>query len=225
METEELVIQTKKCSNPECGLVKPVSEFGKNKSKYDGLCTYCKICNTKLNKKYRKSYVESKRQKDKLYYEINKESILEYHKKYYKENREAITIINKIYIKSHPEIKSKCSKNYYNTHKGLIAKKQKKYVENNRDSINARQIRYRAENIEKVRSWKKQWIKNNYEKWILEKRQCEYRNRLLLGDRYMRHKLKMNLNFSTNDIKQHPELIKIQRNLTKIQTLCKTLQN
>jgi len=52
METEELFIKTKKCTNPKCGLVKPVSEFYKNIYNSSGFSSQCKICRS-LKKKYR----------------------------------------------------------------------------------------------------------------------------------------------------------------------------
>lgn len=46
----------KKC--PRCGEFKPVSEFGVNRSKKDGLAGYCKSCTHDLYKGYKKTYFE-----------------------------------------------------------------------------------------------------------------------------------------------------------------------
>ena len=47
-------MKTKKCSNPKCQQPeKPISEFGKDKSRKDGLNVYCKDCCKKQQKEFR----------------------------------------------------------------------------------------------------------------------------------------------------------------------------
>ena len=41
---------SKKC--PQCDETKPVSEFSKNKTQYDGLTTYCKVCHSACEKRF-----------------------------------------------------------------------------------------------------------------------------------------------------------------------------
>lgn len=63
-------METKLCT--KCGQVKPVSEFGKNKSKKDGLQSHCKEC-VKIYKK--KHYEENKEQ-----YKIRNQSYREHNR-------------------------------------------------------------------------------------------------------------------------------------------------
>lgn len=46
----------KRC--PHCGQIKSISEFGKNKTRKDGLSGYCKVCNNEVYKVYKKTYFE-----------------------------------------------------------------------------------------------------------------------------------------------------------------------
>lgn len=69
-------MQTKFCN--KCGQEKPISEFGKNKSKKDGLQTQCKAC-VKLYKQ--KHYSENKSyyiEKAKAYRQKGRENLNEY---------------------------------------------------------------------------------------------------------------------------------------------------
>ena len=84
-------MQSKKCSNPECQLEKPLSEFYKNKNKKGGLENRCKTCSNKLKVQYR---IENKiiiSEKGKQYYKKHKDRIDKKNKKYYEteEGREA----------------------------------------------------------------------------------------------------------------------------------------
>lgn len=63
----------KKC--PKCNKIKNKNEFDKNKSRKDGLSSYCKICLKEARKKH---------------YSINKEHINASAKSYYKKHREYI---------------------------------------------------------------------------------------------------------------------------------------
>lgn len=65
---------------PKCKTKKEINLFSKVKTRYDGLCPYCKLCNKKVNAKN---------------YSI------EYHKKYYKKHKNKIIQYNTIYNKTH----------------------------------------------------------------------------------------------------------------------------
>ncbi len=47
--------QTKKCNNPKCNKIKPISEFSINKSKPDGRNVVCKSCKILIFDEYRKT--------------------------------------------------------------------------------------------------------------------------------------------------------------------------
>ena len=105
---EEMIVE-KRCNR--CKLVKPLSEFGRNKNTKDGLLYYCKDCG---------------RKRIKLLMEINKETLKEYHKKYFKEwgekNKEKRKKYNKErYEKNKEKIKLQ-QKEYYNRKKERLGK-------------------------------------------------------------------------------------------------------
>lgn len=89
--------QLKKC--PKCKIIKPYSEYGKNKSNYMGIMPFCKVCKSENDKKYR----EDPRFKDKLtikkreyYFKVkDTEKFIDYQKKRlerrdYKKERESM---------------------------------------------------------------------------------------------------------------------------------------
>jgi len=66
----------KKCS--KCKELKPFEDFNKNKSKKDGLNTYCKDCNKSYNKKHYIDNKESYFKSSKVTKKRNREFINEY---------------------------------------------------------------------------------------------------------------------------------------------------
>ena len=74
----------KKCTN--CGTLKPISEFYKNKDGKYGVGSWCKECAKEHNKKYRENNKEDIKERDKKWRENNKEHIKERSKKYNKNN-------------------------------------------------------------------------------------------------------------------------------------------
>lgn len=92
----------KKCSNPECGLIKPVGDFYKSKQSKDGRTPRCKSCYNNENKLYRstdkgkevsrkitRKYRENNLEKEKIraqkYRRENSEAHEEYQREYQKE--------------------------------------------------------------------------------------------------------------------------------------------
>lgn len=88
----ERVIPTKKpCSR--CGIVKPLSEFNKNKMRYDGRLPECKECEKVRHKLYR----EKNKDKINAYRASRRVQNRAYSKKYYIEHRDEILAKNKAY--------------------------------------------------------------------------------------------------------------------------------
>ena len=73
----------KRC--PKCGETKAPAEFGKNRSRRDGLQDYCKECNRRYYEENREARLEYGRR----YREENYEAVRKYGRRYYEENREA----------------------------------------------------------------------------------------------------------------------------------------
>lgn len=86
-------MEIKICS--KCKQEKPISEFGKNKKRKDGLKVYCKECRKKNGSLYYSKNKESINEKHKKHYHKNKESINERHKKWRKENKGYMTTYSK----------------------------------------------------------------------------------------------------------------------------------
>ena len=113
-----ICIPTKVCKTYRT--IKYITEFYKNKSRYDGYPYICKICN-KLQKQ---EYVE--RNKDKVaerknkYYEQNKNKILKNNKEYYELHKDKLTEYQKEYRKINKNIIAQKMKNYRDLHKDKI---------------------------------------------------------------------------------------------------------
>lgn len=93
-------VTSKTCT--KCGETKALSEFGKHKGSKDGLRPSCKPCHRKANAVYyesnRENVLESKRE----YYESNREKIREKKRKYREENRDKILDSNRKYRANNP---------------------------------------------------------------------------------------------------------------------------
>ena len=81
-------IPTKVCKT--CRTIKYITEFYKDKSRYDGYSYICTTCKSKYNKEYLKEYYEQNKEKLKEYNKehskefnkTNRDTILERHKEY-----------------------------------------------------------------------------------------------------------------------------------------------
>jgi len=106
-------IESKTCS--KCEEIKPIIEYAKNKNKWDGICSQCKMCQKKYYNensdkvkerisKYIKENPEKKKQQDKKSYQKRKEKIYEYKKEYYKNNKEKIKEYHREYKRERRKI-------------------------------------------------------------------------------------------------------------------------
>jgi hypothetical protein len=112
-------MSTKTCS--KCGVEKDVIEFGKDKSRKDGLECWCKLC----KKEYREANREEIRTKKKEHYQANREEILAKNSERYKTNREERLAKGKEYYKANREEKLVKRKEYYNANRQEILTKNK----------------------------------------------------------------------------------------------------
>ncbi len=71
-----------------CGEIKPISEYTKSKSRKDGLCSICKICDRERGRQYYLGHLERERKKRKAYSESHKEINNQRGKAWYINNRE-----------------------------------------------------------------------------------------------------------------------------------------
>lgn len=75
----------------------------------------------------------------KVYYEANKEEVLQSQKKYYEVNKEYINERNKIYYETNREQILQTQKEFYKTNNEQFLQRQKEYRDKNRDAINQRE--------------------------------------------------------------------------------------
>lgn len=75
----------KKCYR--CGFEKDENEFGRDKSRKDGLSNTCKRCHAEASRKYRETHIEKSRAASKRYWDEHKEQSKENHRKYYAANK------------------------------------------------------------------------------------------------------------------------------------------
>jgi hypothetical protein len=145
-------METKICSS--CKLDKPYSEFHKNKSMKDGYHNNCKVCRHNFN-----IGNLNIKNKNKKYYEINKEKINEQNKEYRYKNKDNIKEYNKEYQKNNKTKILKKRKEWELNNKGKILKQQKDWRMVNSDKIKDYQVIYIKENKDKINEYYR--IKHN----------------------------------------------------------------
>lgn len=75
-----ITVTEKRCT--QCGETKSVDGFRRNRSKRDGLCSWCKECHRAYDKAYREAHWEEKRAYDKAYNEAHREEKCAYFRAY-----------------------------------------------------------------------------------------------------------------------------------------------
>jgi hypothetical protein len=90
----KMIELTKRCA--KCGIVKPSTEFSKDRYKKSNLRSYCKNCAQILHHKYYYANYTKKKQ----YYQKNKTRILSQHQKYREANREQLHLNRRNYAKN-----------------------------------------------------------------------------------------------------------------------------
>ena len=124
-------METKVCA--KCGQEKPVEMFAKNKTRKDGLCNWCRACNSLYKAQYRAEHEEEIRNAKKKCYEAKKEQYLQHFKE-----------------------------NYYKHQKERIAYSVK-WGKDNRERRNATHRKHRAENLEKFREKERKYRETHKE--------------------------------------------------------------
>lgn len=131
-------LEFKRCS--KCGDIQDISAFSNDRARKGGKRIHCKLCVIReKNKRYwennREELRESNKKYSKRYYENNKEKIKESRKRYWENNKEEIREKNKIYRKNNKEEIRESQKRYYENNKEEIREANKTYQENNKEKI------------------------------------------------------------------------------------------
>lgn len=132
-------METKKCN--KCNLDKPVTEYYKDKSKKDGLVTFC---------------IECKSLGSKLSYEKNAKKRLKKAKEYREKYKNDINHNNREYYNLNKEVYSKKAKEYREKNKDKIKENAKIYYQENKDKIMERYFDNRETELIRMKNWKKQ---------------------------------------------------------------------
>ena len=119
---------------PKCEEHKEKSEFTKNKSRYDGLNGWCRVC----LKNWR---VE------------NRAELLVKKKEYYELTREARLVSGKIYRDNNKEKRAAADKNWRDNNKEKKRLLDKNWKANNRARCNANEAKRRAAKMQRTPAW------------------------------------------------------------------------
>ena len=144
-----------------CNEVKLIDEFGKDKTKSLGFRTKCKKCFNEYNENWKGNnenyvkYIENKvdRSYYNVYYEKNKDRLLEINKKWRDKNKEKIKEDSKKNYKENREDINKKNKEWYEKNKEGLRDYRKKYEKE-----------YRLKNEEKLREYRKKYYQLNKNK-------------------------------------------------------------
>lgn len=93
---------TKTCT--KCGVVKPLDEYGRNKSKRGGRQTECKTCAAERQRRYREENLEREAENTRRYREKHREEIAERHRRWREANREELAEKDRRYREENLEV-------------------------------------------------------------------------------------------------------------------------
>ena len=112
--------------------------------------------NKEYIKEYKKQYYEENKEeinkKGIAWYEDNKEKVQEYNKQYQEDNKDKIKAQKAIYKETHKEEYKERDAKYYREHKDEIKIKQNIYQEENKEKILKQRKEYYNKNIEEIRA-------------------------------------------------------------------------
>lgn len=188
-------MKTKICT--KCGIEKNIEDYRKSKTNRYGCRNICKLCNSILDKEYR---------------ERNKEAIAKKQEKYYLERKNRAKV-DPTYESHLKEISKRSCKNWCSKNKKHLAE-YKRRITNTEDG--------KLKKSEADRKYRKKLKEERPEEYseIVKKKGERRRGRLL--DVYVVSLIKTETGLPTEEIREHPELIKAKRQTIKIKRLCRT---
>lgn len=128
----------------KCGETKPLDEFYRHKGKADGVQSECKEC---------------KRERQRRYYEENRDKVLDYQRRYREENPEKVREYERRYYKrSRNTILERDRQRYWRNRDKELEKNRRYYVENREKELE-RGRRHREENRDYVRERAKRYAR------------------------------------------------------------------
>lgn len=163
------VPQTKICS--KCKNEKSADRFYTDRSKKDGLSSYCKVCRSRYHKAYRADNREALSELGKRYYEENKEQILKKQREYARKNWTTIYQKQKTRKNRDREGYLNYLKDYYHKNKKQTQQKRREtlreWKRKNRSHVLRRDKAYRERNPDKFRGYARKWRRKNKDKVVM----------------------------------------------------------
>jgi len=151
----------KKCS--KCGEWKPATAefFGRNKTRPDGLQTWCGDC---------------RRGRASEYYQKNKDRKRKYNREYNQKNKDRKRKYNREYNQKNKDRLREYDREYYQKNKDHILEQKREYQQKNKDRLREYDREYREKNKEKIADRKSEYNREYYQKNKEEiaERQREY---------------------------------------------------
>jgi hypothetical protein len=141
----------KKCS--DCHLLRPASEFSKNKNTKDGLQYQCKECVRDYKKKYVQKNYDRLKKEWSAYRSENREKFLGSMRAWYQKNRETALEKKKIYRKENRKTLNVYSINWSKKNKEKVRASQRNHHKNYPEKARARLSKRRAARLFATPPW------------------------------------------------------------------------
>lgn len=146
-------METKRCSR--CGEEREISQFNKDKRKYDGLNCHCKSCRKITSKEYYDNNKEEVKQRHQEYYERNKEEAKQRQREYYaRPDVKERTKLSRQSRNARPEVKEQIkqfNKIYREEHKEELKQSNQKWRYENKEELKQYRRDYYLENQDKIK--------------------------------------------------------------------------
>lgn len=118
-----------------CGHFQPITNFGKDKQRKDGLNPLCKPCNVNRVREWRERNPEKKKIQSRLEYERNSELIKKRSADWYSKNKDKAAENSKAYRLKNRSIILRKKREYYAENKEIHAGRTRAYYQSHRSEI------------------------------------------------------------------------------------------
>lgn len=154
-----MIVNNKKYC-PKCKTEKPLDDFGKAKSRSDGLRGWCKECTNKATSEWQRKNPEKLRARKKRFYEMHPN----YEQEYYIQNAEKIKERSRKWYKNNKKWALKNSKKWAEQNLEKTLEMKNNWKKRNAEAVKKYNKQYRIDNRERRRNYNKLWRKENLDK-------------------------------------------------------------
>lgn len=152
----------KRCT--KCKRLLPLTLFHKHKPSNDGRKSRCKGCRCELQRQHNRKYPEEKKERDKQYYQNNKDKISVHAKQYRLEHQKEKRITDARYRAENSEELKDWHRKHYQKNRNKKLNQCKEYASKNKEKISQYQKGYREKNVNKLKEYARQVRKTNPER-------------------------------------------------------------